>query len=351
MISFCEYIWLDGTKPVQALRNKTRMLDFSNSLPTLDSFPIWGFDGSSTHQASGSHSDLILKPAYFVNDPIRGENHYLVLCEVLNTDGTAHETNYRAKLRQELQNSPSDEQAMFGFEQEYTLYQGERPLGWPTEKELAPQGPYYCGIGSDRTFGRDLVEAHAFACAEANLAIYGINAEVMPSQWEFQIGYRGLQHEAADPLTISDQVWIARWLLIRLAEDGNITINWSCKPKANWNGAGMHTNFSTQAMRDPETGWSSIHQLVEALSKHHPEHLAEYGFGLEERLTGLHETSDINTFKMGACDRGASIRIPEPVANKKCGYIEDRRPGANADPYRISTRILKTLHAMNESCF
>lgn len=345
MLSFCEYIWLDGTKPVQGLRNKMRVLDFDGNLPALNQFPEWGFDGSSTNQASGHHSDLVLKPVYFTQDPTRDSNSYLVLCEVFNTDGTAHETNYRAKLRQEISKGPSDEQALVGFEQEYTLYHNDRPLGWPEQGEPGPQGPYYCGVGSDRMYGRDLVEAHALACVEANLAIYGTNAEVMPSQWEFQIGYRGIKNEAADPLTMSDQLWLGRWLLMRLGEDFGVTVNWSCKPmKGDWNGAGMHTNFSTKAMRDQETGWSAIMSLVEALSKHHPEHIAEYGSGLEERLTGHHETCDINTFKMGECDRGASIRIPEPVANKRCGYIEDRRPGANADPYRISARILKTLH-------
>jgi glutamine synthetase len=345
MLSFCEYIWLDGGEPTQNLRNKTRILDFQNKAPKLEQFPEWGYDGSSTNQATGHHSDLVLKPVYFVRDPLRGEGNYLVMCEVFNTDNTPHATNHRAKLREEIAMGSKNENAFIGFEQEYTLFEGSRPYGWPADKEPPPQGPYYCGVGADRMFGRDLIETHALACVEANLALYGTNAEVMASQWEFQIGYRGIKDEAADPLTISDQVWLARWLLMRLGEDMGITVSWSCKPmKGDWNGAGMHTNFSTQAMRDPETGWTAITALVQALSKNHPEHIAEYGSGLEERLTGLHETCDINTFKVGECDRGASIRIPEPVANKRYGYIEDRRPGANADPYRISTRILKTLH-------
>lgn len=345
MLSFCEYIWLDGSTPTQNLRNKTRICDFQGKFPSLERFPEWGFDGSSTGQATGNHSDLILKPVNFVSDPLRGEGNYLVMCEVLNTNSTPHETNHRAKLRAEVAKGLVDEQSSIGFEQEYTLFQGNRPYGWPSDKEPGPQGPYYCGVGADRMFGRDLVEAHALACVEANLAIYGTNAEVMPSQWEFQIGYRGFKDEKADPLNMSDHVWLARWLLMRLGEESGITVNWSCKPmKGDWNGAGMHTNFSTKAMRDSKTGWASITSLVEALSKHHQEHIAEYGAGLEERLTGKHETCDINTFRVGECDRGASIRIPEPVANKRCGYIEDRRPGANADPYRISTRILKTLH-------
>ncbi len=347
MLSFAEYIWLDGAKPVQGLRNKTRILDFSDQRPQLSQFPSWGYDGSSTYQADGHFSDLVLKPVYFVNDPIRGEGHYLVLCEVFNPDGTPHATNTRAKLREEMHRGAPDEDSWVGFEQEYTLFdaEGKRPHGWAKDKDPQPQGPYYCSVGADRAWGRNLVDGHAGACVMAKLALYGTNAEVMPAQWEFQIGYRGLRSESADPLTMSDHVWIARWLLSRIGEEMGISVSWSCKPmKGDWNGAGMHTNFSTKAMRDPTTGWSAITSLVEKMSKRHPEHIAEYGHGLEERLTGLHETCDINTFKMGECDRGASIRIPEPVANKRCGYIEDRRPGANADPYRVVTRILKTLH-------
>ncbi|MES2503606.1 MAG: glutamine synthetase beta-grasp domain-containing protein [Myxococcota bacterium] len=347
MFSFVEYIWIDGAKPSQGLRCKTRILDFGDSRPNLSLFPVWGYDGSSTNQSTGHFSDLVLKPVNFVKDPIRGDGHYLVLCEVFNVDGTPHESNTRAKLREEMQRGAPDEDAWIGFEQEYTMYEpdGRRPYKWPEHKEPEPQGPYYCSVGADRAWGRSLSEGHAGACVMAGLAIYGTNAEVMPSQWEFQIGYRGVKSESADPLTISDHLWLARWLLHRIGEDIGISVSLSQKPmKGDWNGAGMHTNFSTRAMRDEKTGWGEITKLVEGLSTHHKEHIAEYGAGLEERLTGHHETCDINTFKMGECDRGASIRIPEPVVQKRCGYIEDRRPGANADPYRISTRLLKTLH-------
>ncbi|MEI6805139.1 MAG: glutamine synthetase beta-grasp domain-containing protein [Myxococcaceae bacterium] len=345
MLSFAEYIWLDGAKPTQNLRSKTRVLQLKTEVD-LSQLPEWGFDGSSTYQSSGNNSDLVLKPVNFVRDPIRGENNLLVMCEVFNVDGTPHASNQRAVLQEEMKILGEKQEAWIGFEQEYTLFQEDRPLGWPKNSFPAPQGPYYCAVGADRIFGRDLCEVHAMACMEAGLAIYGTNAEVMPSQWEFQIGYRGLSSESADPLNMADHLWLARWLLCRLGEDMGITVSFASKPmKGDWNGAGLHTNFSTKAMRNPSTGWETITGLVEAMSALHQEHIAEYGEGLADRLTGHHETCDINTFRVGECDRGASIRIPEPVAKKRCGYIEDRRPGANADPYRIAARILKTLNS------
>lgn len=344
MLSFAEYIWLDGAAPTQNLRSKTRVLQLETDSTHLSQFPEWGFDGSSTYQAVGHNSDLVLKPVNFVKDPIRGAGNFLVMCEVFNADGTPHASNQRALLREDMEAIGTPQEAWIGFEQEYTLFQRERPLGWPENGYPAPQGPYYCAVGSDRIFGRDLCEAHALACLQAGLAIYGTNSEVMPGQWEFQIGYRGLSSESADPLNMADHLWLARWLLCRLGEDLGVTVNFASKPmKGDWNGAGLHTNFSTKGTRNPSTGWESITALVEAMSTLHPEHIAQYGSGLADRLTGHHETCDINTFKMGECDRGASIRIPEPVAKKRCGYIEDRRPGANADPYKVSARILKTL--------
>ncbi len=347
MLAFAEYIWLDGSEPTQQLRSKMRVLNFTEGKVNLSAFPEWGFDGSSTYQSSGHASDLILQAVNFVCDPIRGEGNYLVMCEVMNADGTPHKTNTRAWLREEMSQGADKQDPWVGFEQEFTLFQNERPLGWPANGYPAPQGPYYCAVGSDRMFGRELSEAHAAACLDAGLAIYGTNAEVMPGQWEFQIGYRGLSTESADPLNMSDHLWMARWLLSRLGEDFGITVSLSPKPvPGDWNGAGMHTNFSTKSTRDEKAGWTAITQLVEAMSLLHKEHIAEYGSGLESRLTGSHETCDINTFKMGECDRGASIRIPEPVSKKRYGYIEDRRPGANADPYRVSARILKTLNGI-----
>ena len=342
-----EYIWLDGTTPTQKPRSKTRMIVSSNGSPVkLETFPVWAFDGSSTYQASGNNSDLTLKPVNFVRDPLRGEGNFLVMCEVLNPDGTPHSTNTRAHLRQILEHGAAQLEPWFGFEQEYTLLKGNQPLGFPTDGYPRPQGPYYCGVGADSVFGRPVVEAHTRACIEAGLMIYGINAEVLPGQWEFQIGYRGIDSESADPLTVSDHVWLARWLLFRVAEEFDVVPTFDAKPvKGDWNGSGNHTNFSTRAMRNPEGGVNAIKDAIKALSTRHDEHIAVYGDGLAERLTGLHETCSIDEFRQGIADRGASVRIPAPVAARGYGYLEDRRPAANADPYKVTARILETVWA------
>lgn len=343
--SSCEYIWMDGANPSQKLRSKTRILKLPNfDKITLDIFPDWGFDGSSTYQAQGKKSDLVLKPVQFIKDSYRGDNNYIILCEVFNPDGSPHSTNTRAKLRSVLNAGADKEEAWFGVEQEYTLFKNRIPMGWPEKGYPAPQGPFYCGIGADEVFGRELVEKHLQCCISAGVMIFGVNAEVMPGQWEFQIGYRNIQNESADPLTTSDHVWFARYFLYRLGEDFKITATLDNKPiKGNWNGAGQHTNFSTKSMRDHKTGRSTINNIIKLLEKKHSEHIKVYGYGLSERLTGLHETSDIESFSSGVSNREASIRIPLQVSINGYGYLEDRRPGANADPYQVSARILQTI--------
>jgi glutamine synthetase len=344
MLTQATYIWIDGAKPTPKLRSKTRIIENKEGQVNLEDFPDWGFDGSSTYQAEGKNSDLILKPVFFSPDPVLGEPNFLVLCEVFNEDNTPHPSNSRAKLRETFKQLDKNCDPWIGFEQEYTLFRGNNPLGWPENGYPAPQGPFYCGIGADEAFGRELVEDHTQACIDAGLMLFGTNAEVMPGQWEFQMGYRGIESESADPLTVSDHLWLARWILYRLGEDYNITATLEPKPvKGDWNGAGKHTNFSTATMRNPSTGKQTIDDAINALSKRHQEHIAVYGHGLAERLTGEHETAHISQFRHGVSDRGASIRIPQTVAKKGYGYIEDRRPGANADPYEVSKILLETI--------
>lgn len=345
-----EYIWLDGAEPTRYMRSKTKVVSVSKN-PKPEDFPEWSFDGSSTNQADGHDSDCFLRPAYVINDPIRGEGNWLVMCEVFNPDNkTPHESNSRAQLREILDAGAAKQDPWCGFEQEYTFFQGRQPLGWPEHGFPRPQGPYYCGVGADEVFGREIVEAHAKLCMQTPLLFYGINAEVMPGQWEFQIGYRGDDKENAGALEMADQVWLTRWLLCRVAEDFGITVSFDNKPvKGDWNGTGMHTNFSTKDTRDPAKGKAAIDAAIQALSKKHKEHIALYGAGLADRLTGKHETCDINTFKAGTADRGCSIRIPQPVAKKGYGYFEDRRPGANADPYLVAARLCTTVCGIDES--
>ena len=322
-----EYIWIDGTEPTAKLRSKTKILQ-KGEKPG-----IWGFDGSSTNQAPGSASDCVLSPVCTVSDPIRGGDDILVLCEVLLTDMSPHPTNTRHATAA-LHERYKGQEPWFGVEQEYTLFLGSRPLGFPENGFPAPQGPYYCGVGADEIYGRPMVEAHMSACLEAGLLLSGINAEVMPGQWEFQIG-------PASTLDVGDHLWLARWLLYRIGEDYGINATIDPKPaKGDWNGAGMHTNFSTKAMRE---GYDPIIAACEALSEKPTEHVKVYGHGIEGRLTGLHETAPWNEFSYGVSNRGASVRIPWQVEVDKKGYIEDRRPNANADPYLVAGKLVDTI--------
>ncbi|MFC4035291.1 glutamine synthetase [Streptomyces polygonati] len=323
-----EYIWIDGTEPTAKLRSKTRILADGAELP------IWGFDGSSTNQAEGHASDRVLKPVASYPDPFRGADDVLVMCEVFNIDGSAHESNTRAPLREVAEKFAAQE-SLFGIEQEYTFFKGSRPLGFPEGGFPAPQGGYYCGVGADEIFGREIVEKHLDNCLNAGLGISGINAEVMPGQWEFQVG-------PLSPLDVSDQLWVARWLLYRTAEDFGVSATLDAKPaKGDWNGAGAHTNFSTKAMRE---NYEAIIEAAESLGRDDKplEHIKHYGSGVEARLTGAHETAPWNEYSYGVSNRGASVRIPWQVEVDQKGYIEDRRPNANVDPYVVTRLIVDT---------
>ncbi len=344
MISQATYIWIDGSQPSQTLRSKVKIMAHPDGEMAIEHFPEWGFDGSSTYQAQGKDSDLLLQPVSFVNDPLLSGDNYLVLCEVMNPDGTPHSSNKRAKLRELMDKYGELHQPWIGFEQEYTLFSGQQPLGWPDRGYPAPQGPFYCGVGADEVFGRAMVEEHTAACIDAEIMIFGTNAEVMPGQWEFQVGYRGIKGEKADPLTVADHLWFARWLLYRIGEDYEINVRLHPKPvKGDWNGSGKHTNFSTKSTRDSKGGMDAIHKAIKALEKNHAKHISVYGADLELRLTGKHETAPIDKFSAGIADRGASVRIPRSVANEGYGYFEDRRPGANANPYEVAAALLETV--------
>lgn len=327
-----EYIWLDGYKPTQSLRSKTKIEgDFSGN---LDDCPMWSFDGSSTEQAPGGSSDCLLKPVFICPDPQR-KNAYLVMCEVLNADGTPHETNGRATIEDD------DNDFWFGFEQEYFLYDTatNKPLGFPEEGEPGPQGPYYCSVGANNAFGRNIIEEHLDVCLDAGLNVEGINAEVAPGQWEFQIFAKGAREAG-------DQIWVARYLLERIGESYDVAINWHCKPlgvDADWNGSGMHANFSNSTLRT--AGSKEVYDTIcEAFRPVVKEHIEVYGADNHLRLTGKHETQSIDQFSFGISDRGASIRIPIATVERGWkGWLEDRRPNSAADPYKVAARIIKTV--------
>lgn len=329
-----EYIWLDGSQPTQGMRSKTKVLDDTKFSGKLEECPIWSFDGSSTQQAEGGSSDCLLKPVFLCEDPAR-KNGYLVMCEVLNADHTPHETNGRATI------NDKDSDFWFGFEQEYTLVDPETnlPLGFPANGYPAPQGPYYCSVGTKAAFGREIVEEHLDICLDAGLNVEGINAEVMAGQWEFQIFAKGAE-------SAGDQIWVARYLLERVAEEYGVIVEWHCKPvKGDWNGSGMHANFSNEVLRT--AGDKAVYDEIcnkfgteEAIAKC----IAVYGADNEQRLTGLHETQAIDKFSYGVSDRGASIRIPiATVENGWCGWLEDRRPNSAADPYKVAAAIIEVV--------
>lgn len=330
-----EYIWIDGVRPTPGIRSKTKILFTEKDRLSIEDIPEWSFDGSSTGQATGDRSDCILSPVMICKDPIRKElPSFLVLCEVYNSDGTPHSSNNRKKLVRALEKR-SEKEPLCGIEQEYTLFKDGKPLGFQSGAFPPVQGPYYCGVGTREVTGRNLAEEHMVACLSAGLHIYGINAEVMPGQWEFQIG-------TADPLTVSDQLWIARWLLHRISENYGISVSFDPKPVKELNGAGAHTNWSTKKTRDPGSGMVEIDRIINVLRARHDDFIPYYGHGIEQRLTGIHETCSYKEFKCGASDRGASVRIPLHVFKEGFGYFEDRRPCANIDPYEVTRLLLES---------
>ena len=327
-----EYVWLDGYVPTQSLRSKTKIVeDFGGK---LEDCPMWAFDGSSTEQAEGHDSDCLLKPVALFQDPVR-KNAWLVMTEVLNADGTPHPSNGRATIRDD------DEDFWFGFEQEYCIWDSEhdRPIGFPSDGYPGPQGPYYCGVGTAKAVGREIVEEHLDQCLEAGVNVEGINAEVMMGQWEFQTFAKGAK-------AAGDHVWMARYLLERVGEKFGYAINWHPKPlKGDWNGSGMHANFSNSVLRN--AGRPAIYEhICKSFEPVIAEHIAVYGADNDQRLTGTHETQAIDRFSFGVSDRSASIRIP--IATVEAGWkgwLEDRRPASNADPYRVANRIIETVAA------
>jgi glutamine synthetase len=318
------------------MRSKTKVEEHENFQGTLAELGDWSFDGSSTLQAEGGSSDCILKPVAIYPDPAR-VNGYLVMTEVYNADGTAHESNGRATI------DDSDNDFWFGFEQEYFIMDTKTglPLGFPVGGYPGPQGLYYCSVGGKNTFGRELVEEHADLCIEAGLNFEGINQEVASGQWEFQLFAKGAKQAG-------DEIWIARYLLDRLTEAYGYYIEYHPKPvKGDWNGSGMHANFSNTTLRTCGSK-ETYDKICEAFRPVTKEHIAVYGAFNDQRLTGLHETASINDFSYGVSDRGASIRIPIITVEKGWkGWLEDRRPASNGDPYKISARIIKTVKSAN----
>lgn len=329
------YIWIDGTG--QGLRSKTKTLFNYPSSP--EELPIWNFDGSSTGQAIGHDSDIYMKPVAIYPDPMVPGENCLVLCETQDKDGNPHCTNHRNSCAQVMW-TVKDTHPWFGIEQEYTLLDLDgHPFGWPKAGFPGPQGPYYCAVGANRVYGRQIVEAHYKACLYAGIAVSGTNAEVMPAQWEYQVG-------PTEGIRMGDDLWVSRFIMDRICEDFGVICSLDPKPMpGDWNGAGAHCNYSTLAMREPG-GIKYINEAIEKLSTEHHRHITLYdptgGEDNKRRLTGAHETARIDKFNSGVAHRGASIRIPRQISKDQCGYLEDRRPSSNCDPYLVTESLVRT---------
>lgn len=325
-----EYIWIGGKGE---LRSKTRVVNeffFIDSCYDIRYIPEWNYDGSSTWQAdSNKNTEVILKPCYVCVDPLRRIERtdcYLVLCETYDIDGKPLSTNSRYNathiFKKKYELIP-----WFGLEQEYFIYSKNHEI---INKE---QGYHYCGTITNN-IQRQIVNEHLSCCIKAKLKISGLNAEVTNSQWEFQIGpCLGLES--------GDQMYIARYLLERIAEKYDCVISYNPKPYENQNGSGCHTNFSTIETRN-NGGFSKIKEYMIKLEKRHNEHIQVYGNDNHLRLTGLHETSSMDKFTWGVGTRNTSVRVPNQTAKDNCGYFEDRRPASNIDPYKVTSIIFET---------
>jgi len=325
-----EYMFIDANGDV---RSKCRTVDAAKA--TVDQLPSWNYDGSSTNQAPGEDSEVIIKPVAVFKDPFRGGDNILVLTDTYTPAGEPLPTNTRVSAAASF--GDCADKPWFGLEQEYTLFNLDKvtPLGWPVGGYPGAQGPYYCGAGADRSFGRAVSDAHYKACLFAGIEISGTNAEVMPGQWEYQVG-------PSTGIDAGDELWVSRYILQRVCEDFGVICSIDPKPiEGDWNGAGCHTNFSTEKMRKAG-GIEEIEKAIRKLGARAKEHIAAYGEGNERRLTGKYETADMNTFSYGVANRGCSIRIPRATEAEGCGYLEDRRPSSNCDPYVVTSMVYAT---------
>ena len=341
-----EYIWLGANND---LRSKVRVewIDNQDSpllRGELNCLPIWNYDGSSTNQAMGSDSEVLIKPMRVYPSPFQKDSvkDYIVLCETFLPNMNPHPTNTRHRANEIIERDFNNYSPMFGIEHEFFIMNKEtgRPLGFEGISSMpAPQGPYYCSVGSGNAFGRDFLNECLDLAIKAGVRVTGSNMEVCPGQVEIQVCNYGIK--AADDSTM------LKYILGRVSEKYGYIIEWAAKPvKGDWNGSGCHVNYSTQQMRN-EGGWQHIMEAINRLANRHREHIEVYGDDNHERLTGLHETSSMDTFSYGVADRGCSIRIPRSTEQRQCGYIEDRRPSSSADMYLVTSKIHQTCVGIN----
>lgn len=335
-----EYVWLGGSGE---LRSKARVINKLSGTDYMnpDNIPNWNYDGSSTMQAEGHDSEVIIVPVRICPCPFRKGGNLMVLCDGYNSKMEPAKNNNRVWAKsifdQKIESKP-----WYGVEQEFFMIDPTTgmPLGFKN-KDLnhsdnpKEQGQYYCSVGTENAFGRSVINRTLDNMIYAGLGVSGINAEVAPGQWEYQIG-------PVEGIDAGDQVWISRYILERTAEEFGVSIEYHPKPlEGDWNGSGCHTNYSTQEMRD-EGGLKHIINAINKLEAKHDEHMKVYGSDNHMRMTGKHETARFDSFTYGKADRGASVRIGNHVYTEGKGYFEDRRPSSNMDPYLVTAKIFET---------
>jgi glutamine synthetase len=327
-----EYVWIDNDFK---LRSKVKVM-YNTEINNIEDIPEWNYDGSSTGQAQGNDSEVIIKPRSMFTSR-HDIFHVLVLCDTYTPENTALLTNNR-EYANYIFNKNLEEEPWFGIEQEYFIIDSKtnKPLGFDENKK---QGQYYCSVGAENAFGRKIAEEHLLECINYGVIVSGMNAEVAPGQWEYQVG-------PCVGIESGDHLWISRYILQKIAEKHNVIINFEPKPlSGDWNGSGCHTNYSTKKMREGtknKTGLDYINEAIDKLSKKHNEHMNVYGSGNELRMTGQHETASYNVFSFGTANRGASVRIGNTNMRNQKGYFEDRRPSSNCDPYLVTSKIFET---------
>lgn len=331
-MTLIDYVWLDSNR---RFRWKTRNTESVHSVKDVKQ---WNYDGSSCGQADGNgQTEITLKPVFICRDPFRGNDSKIVLCETYKDINLPTETNTRCWSNLIFEKC-KELKPWFGIEQEYYIYDPStcQPMGCDVQQNISniKQGNFYCKMGNK--YGRHIAEKHLQYCLAAGLTVSGMNAEVGPAQWEYQIG-------PCEGINASDELLVSRYILERVAEEHGKSICWVPKPIEYFNGSGCHTNFSTQAMRD-ENGLTEILQCISRLQHSHTQDMTQYGENNYLRMTGLHETSSYKYFSYGYGTRNTSIRIGNEIVREKKGYFEDRRPASNMDPYKVTGTLLKSAY-------
>jgi len=340
-----EYIVIDGVcTDGMSFDLCSKTLTLEKAPQSVHDLPVWSI---SWEDEKGCATEVHMVPRRIYRDPFRPGDNVLVLCDCYDEPDLGSGENHggpaffntRAGCDAVMSRAMGlGDDPWFGMEQEYYLLdvRTRQPLGWPQDGLLGKHDDaYFCSVGAQKSIAREVVEAHARGCMYAGIKFGGINSEVAPSQWEFQIG-------PCSGIQAGDDLWAARYILQRVCEMYKICVTFDPKPVPGWAGIGCHTNYSTVATRTKPGGYDAMLKQIAKLRARHHEHMLSYGHGNERRLTGVEHTAGINDFSYGVADRSASIRIGNKIVEQDCGYYEDRRPAANMDPYLVTKLLVET---------